>query len=244
MKPNKHEYVGRDLEVMNFAERYHRWILDEFRAFLGPRVGEVGAGTGAFSELLLQEPGLGQLIAIEPSARMHDLLVQRLARDARAITHCGFFEDVAAHNEGALDALLYVNVLEHIEDDRVELAHAYRALRPGGHLCVFVPALSWLYSRFDASLGHYRRYHKDELLALLRSSGFQIAQARYFDMVGILPWLLVMRLLRQTLAGGQVRTYDRWVVPVIRRFEAAISAPLGKNVIAVARKPLDSRLSP
>jgi len=245
MKPmNKHEYVGRDLEMMDFAERYHRWILDEFRAFLGPHIAEVGAGTGTFSELLLQEPGLRQLIALEPSARMHHLLAQRLARDARAITHCGFFEDVVGHNEGALDALIYVNVLEHIEDDRAELAHAYRALRPGGYLCMFVPALRWLYSRFDASFGHHRRYHKDELLALLRNSGFQIAYARYFDMAGILLWLLVIRLLRRTLAGGQVRTYDRWVVPFIRRFEAAISPPLGKNVIAVARKPLDSRLTP
>ena len=245
MKPmNKHEYVGRDLEAMNFAECYHRWILDEFRAFLGPHIAEVGAGTGRFSELLLQEPGLRQLIALEPSARMHHLLAQRLERDARAITHCGFFEDIAAHNEGALDTLIYVNVLEHIKDDHTELAHAYRALRPGGHLCVFVPALRWLYSRFDASIGHYRRYRKDELVALLRSAGFQITHARYFDLLGILPWLFVFRLLRRTLAGNQVRIYDRWAMPVMRRFEAAISPPLGKNVIAVARKPLDSRLSP
>src|SRR4051812_30371942 len=47
-------YPGRELESMVFAANYHRWILDIFRPYLGKRIVEVGAGSGSFSELLLE----------------------------------------------------------------------------------------------------------------------------------------------------------------------------------------------
>ena len=62
----KTTYVGTDLEAMSFAENYHRWILNELRPYLGKSVVEVGAGTGSFSELLL-ECRPTSLILVEPS---------------------------------------------------------------------------------------------------------------------------------------------------------------------------------
>ena len=58
-------YVGKDLESMSFAENYHRWILEIFRPYLGRRIVEVGAGTGAMSELLL-EGEIESLGLVEP----------------------------------------------------------------------------------------------------------------------------------------------------------------------------------
>ena len=66
------EYPGRDLEAMSFAVNYHKWILNEFRPYLGKSVVEVGAGTGSFSELLIEER-IERLTLIEPSA-MFDVL--------------------------------------------------------------------------------------------------------------------------------------------------------------------------
>ena len=68
------------------------------------------------------------------------------------------------------DSILYINVLEHIEDDRAELLSAYRALPVGGFLLLFVPALPQLYSKFDRSVGHFRRYYKKELIHFLLCS--------------------------------------------------------------------------
>ena len=58
-------YVGKDLEAMSFAVNYHKWILEEFRPFLGKRLVEVGAGTGSFSEMLIGE-NPEDLALIEP----------------------------------------------------------------------------------------------------------------------------------------------------------------------------------
>jgi SAM-dependent methyltransferase len=134
------------------------------------------------------------------------------------------------------DSVVYVNVLEHIEDDRAELALAHRALRPGGHLLVYVPALSFLYSDLDRSVGHFRRYQKKQLVGLARQSGFTVVSARYFDMLGILPWFVVYVLLKKTIRPGDVSLYDRLVVPVMRSLEGIIAPPIGKNLLLIGRK--------
>ncbi|HKX84996.1 MAG TPA: hypothetical protein VJL58_12310, partial [Pyrinomonadaceae bacterium] len=77
MKSSQVEYVGKDLEAMDFAVAYHKWILDLMRPFLGSDIVEVGAGTGSFSELLLTtQPS--SLALVEPSA-MFDLLEKNRA---------------------------------------------------------------------------------------------------------------------------------------------------------------------
>src|SRR5215207_7329186 len=72
-----HSYAGRDLESMDFARNYHRWILDLFAPHLGRRLVEVGAGTGSFSELLL-ERAPAALTLVEPSSEMHRRLAEHV----------------------------------------------------------------------------------------------------------------------------------------------------------------------
>ncbi len=231
------EYTGRELEAMDFARNYHRWILDAFRPHLGGVVAEVGAGTGSFSELLLAEARPRHLHAVEPSANLFPHLKAHLGARPDVTLHHAYFADAAPGLRGSLGAVVYVNVMEHVPDDAAEARLAYEALAPGGALCLFSPALRWLYSPFDRKLGHYRRYHKADLRALAEGAGFRVETLRYFDAAGIAPWYVAFVLLRQTLGAGQVRWYDRLIVPVARRLEALGEPPLGKNLLLVARKP-------
>lgn len=229
-------YEGRDLETMSFAQKYHAWILECFRPFVGKQVAEVGAGSGGFSELLLHEP-IDALVAVEPSEDMYRKLASHIAADARVTCVNNTFSQVGAQYRNSFDTVMYVNVLEHIEHDAEELAIAYEALRPGGHVCIFVPALRFLYSAHDASIGHVRRYHKRELMSLVESAGFSVVHARYFDIFGVLPWLVFMKYLRSEPDARKVKLYDRFVVPCARVLERFCPPPLGKNLILVARKP-------
>ncbi len=239
-----YSYPGRDLESMAFAVNYHRWIVDELRPFLGSRVVEVGAGAGSFTALLHEIRPL-QLDVVEPSPEMFPLLSHWAAGHASPETvqlHNALFTEVAEKLAPSLpESVLYINVLEHVADDVVELDIAYRTLAPGGRVCVFVPALPFLYGRFDARIGHLRRYRRRELVDHLAAAGFEVELARYFDIAGILPWWIKYRLLRSaTLGLATVRLYDRFAVPVIRRVERRITVPLGKNLLCVGRKPLDA----
>jgi SAM-dependent methyltransferase len=228
-------YVGRDLLAMTRAVRYHRWIVGELAPYLTGSVAEVGAGSGNVAELLLGT-GLGHLTAIEPSAGMFRLLRDRLAGDARATVLHGRLGELAGGFARAFDSIVYLNVLEHVEDDRAELRRAYECLRPGGHLCLFVPALSWLYGRLDAEVGHLRRYDRAGLRRIVEDAGFRTVRLRYFDAAGVLPWLLYVRLLRRELTTSTVGFYDRWFVPLTRALERRVSPPLGKNLLCIARR--------
>jgi hypothetical protein len=124
-----------------------------------------------------------------------------------------------------------------VEDDRAELVHAWQALKPGGHLLVFVPALQWLYSDFDKHVGHFRRYAREALAADARAAGFDVEKARYFDAAGVMPWYIHFVLLRRSMGAGSVSLYDKVAVPATRFLERIVTPPIGKNILMVARKP-------
>jgi SAM-dependent methyltransferase len=229
-------YFGRDLEAMSFARKYHSWIIDEFRPYFGSTVGEIGAGTGNFSRMLV-EAGIPNLTSFEPAENMFSILRERVQATPQIQAVNGYFGDECDAYEGAFDSLVYVNVLEHIERDGDELIHIRNSLRPGGHALIFVPALQWLYSDLDEKLGHFRRYHKPELLRLFSRAGFKVLKLRYFDLLGVLPWYFAYTLLKRPMTGGSVSLYDNLVVPITRALERLAPAPFGKNLLLVATKP-------
>lgn len=226
-------YPGKELEAMSFAVNYHRWILDEFEPYLGNTVAEVGAGIGSVSKLLLGKR-IKRLFAFEPSHNMYPLLENALRKEERAKAVNDFFGPQYAQ-EG-FDSVVYINVLEHIQEDRTELAHALEALQSKGHLLLFVPALPWLYSNVDRQMGHFRRYTKKVLSGLVADVGFTLVQARYFDLAGIIPWYINFVLLRNSFGSGSVSLYDKLAVPTMRRIESVVPPPIGKNVLLIGRK--------
>jgi len=232
-----HDYPGRDLEAMSSAVRYHRDILRIFSPYLGDRILEVGAGSGNISQLILERQP-SHLYALEPSDGMVELLRERLRGSLNATVHHSLLSDfMEAGTAAGVDSVVSVNVLEHVQDDLGELARMRTALRPGGYLCLWVPALPALNSRFDRSLGHFRRYRKRELLRKLEQAGFVPVRLAYRDVVGMLAWFVVCRVLRQELSPGKVSIYDRFVMPVTSAWGRRLNPPLGKNLMAIARRP-------
>lgn len=84
------------------------------------------------------------------------------------LTHCPL-------PDASVDAVVLLNVLEHIERDDLALKQIYRILKPGGVLVVEVPAGPHLYDIYDKVLMHYRRYTLSHLRELALKEGFKIA---------------------------------------------------------------------
>jgi SAM-dependent methyltransferase len=232
---NQFQYTGNELEAMSFARNYGTWILDEFEPFLGKSVLEVGAGLGNFSAMLLQTD-IERLIAVEPSEDMYSRLCHKFQNVSRVKIFQAFLGETHSQFRQTFDTIFYVNVLEHIERDTEELSYVREILKQDGYLCIFVPALTWLYSRFDKEIGHYRRYKKIQLEKIIRSSGFSIIKLRYFDILGIIPWYIMVVLLKKKLVPMNVSYYDRFVVPTMRIVERVFPVPIGKNLLLVAKK--------
>jgi len=233
MTNSKATYPGKELESMSFALNYHTWIVDELAPFIGRNVVEVGAGVGDLTAMLLQMK-LEHLYAFEPASNLFPSLKEKTIGQTRVSAINDYFRPELVPE--AVDTVMYINVLEHIENDSEELSIAYRAIQTGGYLLLFVPALPWLFSNVDSSFGHFRRYYKRDLVAKIEKAGFHTEKARYFDVAGILPWYINFVLLKNSFNSTKVSIYDKLVVPPMRIFEKILKPPIGKNILIVARK--------
>lgn len=228
------EYTGKELEAMAFAVNYHRWIIDEFKGYLGSSVVEVGAGCGDLTALLL-ETGVKRLHAYEPSTNLFTRLEGRFNGETRVSLCKGFFTADSAPSE--IDSIAYINVLEHIEDDVQELRTVHASLAPGGHVLIFVPAHAWLFSDADREMGHFRRYSRRNLRQRVEEAGLVIEKFKYLDLAGIVPWYVNFVLLKNAFSARSVAYYDRFVVPPMRYVERFVGPPVGKNLLLVGKKP-------
>jgi SAM-dependent methyltransferase len=237
---HEHFDAAEDLEQLGTADRFFGWTLEEFEGHLDGTVLEVGAGIGTITRKLVEARPSLSVVALEPAANVYRDLASYAAVAKRVTAHQKTTEEYLRDGDAcAFDAVLYLNVLEHIEDQDHELRLAHQALRPGGALLVFGPALEGLYSELDFNAGHYRRYSVAALRKAVEGAGFEIVSARYFDVLGVLPYYLVYRVLRRpAISGSTMWGYDRVLVPVSRFMQNVLrKPPLGKNVILVARKP-------
>lgn len=218
---------------MSHAANYHRWIIEEMQPFLGRRLVEVGAGIGDLTELLLKTTN-SEIVAFEPSPDLFARLSSRLG-ECQTVS---LVNDVLNRDylDDQPDTVIYINVLEHIEKDQAEIRLVSEILQTGGTLVIFVPALSWLFSEEDSRLGHFRRYHKRDLVNLVQGVGLKTVTVRYFDIFGVLPWYVNFVLLKNSFDRRAVSIYDRLIVPPMKVAERLLPPPIGKNLFLVARK--------
>jgi SAM-dependent methyltransferase len=229
-------YSGTELDAVAEADNYYRWIVDRFAPHLGRRIVEAGAGIGTVSELLLRRAAPDTMLLIEPDRGNVAELRRRFTNDARVRIHHGYLEDTDP--SFAADTIVAVNVLEHVERPAGFLGAAYSILAPGGSLLILVPAVPALYGSLDEAFEHYRRYTRSALKRDLSVAGFDILTLHYLNFIGVAAWFVAGKVMRRTTLGRrQVRFYDRWVIPWLRRLESLAHPPLGQSLLAIARKP-------
>ena len=221
-----------EFEALSRATNYRAALLREFSPFLRGRVLEVGAGAGQFTTEMSRLAAIQELVVVEPNPHLCERIRQlRLPRDLVE----GTVGTLAADFE--CDAIVSVNVLEHIADDEAELA-AYRTLlgRASGCLCLFVPARPEIYAPIDRDFGHYRRYTRPELSRKLRAAGFTILRLHYFNSVGYLAWWFSFGVLKKRrFSPGAVAFFDRFILPFMHRLECTVLRPaFGQSLVAVA----------
>jgi len=224
---------GFEFDALRRAENYRTTLLAEFRHFLKGHVLEIGAGIGQITCALSRLPGIEKLLAVEPEARF----CQSFRRLHPRLTVLeGTLETVQI--EPDWDAIVCVNVLEHIREDEAELGRFRQKLAARrGHLCLFVPARQEIYAPIDRDFGHYRRYARPELSQKLRRAGFSVLRLHYFNFIGYFAWWLCFCLLQnRQFDVDSVTFFDRFVLPWSSALERTVlRPPLGQSVIAVAR---------
>lgn len=235
--PNEIHYVGDELDLFEHATNWKAYWGSRVRPYLGPRVLEVGAGHGGTTRALATgEHDVWDLVEPDPqlAARARGL-AERGTLPGYCNVIVGTIEDVPA--EPAYDAVLYIDVLEHLADDAAELKRAAARLRPGGHVIGISPAHQWLFTPFDQAIGHERRYSLRTWKALTPASGLRPIVMDYLDSVGLLASLANKLLLNQSMpTAKQIKVWDKLMVPASRVLDPALRRRAGKSVVGVWRR--------
>ncbi len=224
------------LDSLSGADNYLDFLVDLMSPHLASPVLEIGAGLG---DLSVRYAALGhEVVATDISERCLEHLRLELRDQLRLVAPYDVMTAGPAPgrpDEGFGSAVLS-NVLEHLPDDVAALGNLAANLRPGGTIVVFVPAFEALYGRFDHMIGHHRRYRTRMLAEAFEAAGLETVVNRYVNLPGWFAWLLTVRLLGKIPTDERaVRTYDRLVVPTLRKVETKFAPPFGQSILGVAR---------
>ncbi len=230
------DYLFQAQVRMEHARNYLAWQKRLVLPELGQRVIEVGCGVGNFTEALLDREAV-MAVDVEPGYLAR--LKQRYPDQPNLST---FACDAGTGKLSGLagfrgDSCVCLNVLEHIRDDQEALRGMRSILAPGGVVVLLVPAFQSLYGPIDRNLGHYRRYRRTSMLRLVEAAGLRVQTMRYMNLIGFFAWWASALTKRESHSEGQIRFYDRHVIPWIERMENGIQPAFGQSLFVVLRKP-------
>jgi SAM-dependent methyltransferase len=156
----------------------------------------------------------------------------------------------AADRFGTFDAVLALDVIEHLDDDRAAVARLGRLARPGGLVLLSVPALPGLLGEFDEVQGHRRRYLPETLRAAFDDTGLTLDRLFWWG-AWMVPILTRLRSKRRGEPGEPAdliyRRYLRlppWPIPIALRLAFALDRRLamagllatGTSLLALAHR--------
>jgi hypothetical protein len=232
---NHFHYIGTELELFSEAKNWKKYIRSLLSRYIKGHVLEVGAGIGSHTKAISYY-SYKDWLCLEPDLHLFQDLVLTIEEQSLSDCHAyqGTLKDLDPDDK--FDSILYLDVLEHIKEDRQELLIASSHLQVDGHLIILGPAHQWLFTPFDSAIGHFRRYDRSSLQAILPPE-IEVIKFIYLDSVGLLASLANKLLLKQSKPTlKQIKVWDNFMVPISRQTDPLLRHRLGKSVFLVGRK--------
>jgi len=171
-----------------------------------------------------------------------------LEPDENAVKHakaCGItvvrgVAEALPFKEKSFDAVLLMDVLEHMEDDTKPLKETSNVLSKGGTVIVTVPGFKILWRHHDEIMGHKRRYAKMEIESLLKSSGFEIEKLSYWNLTSFFS-VFLMKFVKRSGKSDLIKTpklLNKLLLTLLtieNRLISKTALPFGVSVFAVGK---------
>jgi len=232
---NKYNYVGSELYLFENAKNWKFYLKSMIRKHFKSPVLEVGAGLGGTTKVFCDNNF--EWYCLEPDDELLEKLENKIIqKELPGSCHPlrGTINSIPI--EMKFSTILYVDVLEHIEKDEMELCNACDHLQDGGNLILIAPAHSFLMSPFDHAIGHFRRYTKKGLNDIVPAN-MQLLFLGYLDSCGMIASLINKIFLRNKLPSkAQIIFWDRAMVRISTVVDRILFFYIGKSVLGVWRK--------
>lgn len=229
-------FVGRRRVIFTLLKRYLKRLRPTVQR---PLICDVGAGCGLN---LVELPKEYDVTGMESSDDAIRFCGERGGRVVK-----GELPSFIPFPPGSFDAVLLLDVLEHVERDREALSNVSEVLKDGGIVLVTVPAYPWLWTKRDDFHGHKRRYTRSTLEKLVLGAELRIALLTYFNTLLFLPAAgarLVRKATRSDRYGPDLslpkRPLNRLLTSIfaLERFILPyVALPFGLSLLCVAQKP-------
>lgn len=222
-------YNGWELSFFDLAKNFRNYQLSLVKEYIYGNVSEVGPGNGTFYQLYKE---LAVKIDLyEPSSNF----INELNKKKNKNTY--IFNNYFQQKENYYDTIIYMDVIEHIQEDIEEISKASKSLKKDGKLIINVPAFQHLYSNFDRDIDHKKRYHKQDFIKMSKKLNLNIIELKYYDSVGYF-----LSFISKKINSNYKKNFDKkikiWdiLVPTSRVLDAIIFNSFGKSLIFVCKK--------
>lgn len=224
----------------------HFWIrrrLEVLSCLCGPLLRakpaccEIGCGSG----ILQQQLGVAFGLTVDGFDLSLDALNKNRARSN--LYYYDILERCPNFSE-KYEMLFLFDVLEHIESEIEFLQACMYHIRPGGWIILNVPARQELFSKYDAVVGHVRRYSIATLLRLAERLKLRVGSCSYWGL-SLYPLLLIRKIMLRGVPKERVveRGFDPGVpwknrlLLAISRLEPIPQSILGTSIMMTLQKP-------
>ena len=224
------KYPGAELDNFDKATIWRKYIFFQIKKFIKGNVLEVGAGIGSFTNNYKNLPNKITLSQIDQENLS---LIKKKFKDA----NINFTGDLTKNIKRNFDTIMYLNVLEHIEDDTKEINEAFQKLNPGGFLVILVPAHNNLYSEFDKAIGHFRRY-EIKYFRNLKVNNSKLIKLNFLDSAGYFLYYINKIFFKKEVYPSKLKIYiwDKFFTPITFILDKILFYKFGKNILYVIQK--------
>lgn len=222
------------LPYMARTDNYNRWIFKQYKDHVGNSIMDIGCGYGTFVNFIKDKK---RIFLLETSSKMIGMLKHKFRdyKNIKVIRHDLSKSRPHIIKGGSISSAICLNVMEHVKNDELMIKNIRQCLRTKGKLILYVPALKVLYGTLDIKLGHYRRYDKRQLENMLKHNGFRIIKSRYMNFLGFFSWFLYSRILKRgKVKEKRIMFYDKWLIPLISKFEDFVNPHFGQSLLVIA----------
>lgn len=226
------EYIGSELDLFKDAIVWKKYFSSQINQYISGDVLEVGAGLGANSKFLINDKVISWTF-LEPD---HTLCNKIKINTTDINISKNVINGTIDSTNCTFDTIIYIDVLEHIEDSMGEIDKIKTRLNKGGNLIILVPAYQYLFSDFDREIGHFRRYNKKVLKNEVKDK-LVLVSSFYLDSIGVLASLVNKIFLKKAkITRSQVSFWDNYLVRISYLSDIIFFRKFGKSLIAIFTK--------
>tara|TARA_B100000029_G_C17563732_1_gene954357 strand:+ start:359 stop:1051 length:693 start_codon:yes stop_codon:yes gene_type:complete len=230
MNKKNYEYNGWELKFFDKSKNFRNYQLSLIKDHLKGHIAEVGPGNGINLSNYYKYPK--KIDLYEPTKKLYLELKKKFKNNNKIKFYNKVFGGTKKYN-----AILYLDVIEHIKEDKKEIIKAFKLLKKNGNLIINVPAFLHLYSNFDRDVGHFKRYSKNDFKKILNYINYKNVTFIYYDSIGYL-----LSFLSKILTSNYKKNFEKkiklWdsMIWMSKILDYIVCRMFGKSLLIIVKK--------